>query len=413
MRGFAIIGFVNILRPSIRTSRTTDLAFSVVVLTAYFATFSTLREVSSLKLFLLIVFGIGYMSLGVYGYGYVARGHSMNLRLLYFALQIPLGGLIIFFSQGTGVNVMVLLPLVGHSVLLLADTWRYVVNVVILLAYTVAVYLITGSVAETWSGLLLFFAGQVFIVVFTQMAVDEERAREKVVGLVEELEAANQRLREFALQVEELAITRERNRLAREIHDGLGHYLTTINIQLKAAQAVLSNDPARAVSAIDTAQNLAQEALVDVRRSVGALRASPEEDLPLDEQLGRLLARCQAAGVEPHLRVIGTPRPLSPQVHLTLYRAAQEGLNNVCKHAQANHLWAELDYSQPGSVRLFLRDNGQGAHTLDGGFGLLGLRERVHLLNGVFRVESQAGNGVTLEIVVPQDDKENSNSAGG
>jgi len=402
-----------VFQSSIRTSRTTDLAFSVVVLTAYFATFSTLREVSTLKLFLLIVFGIGYMALGVYGYGYVARSGSLKQQLIYFGLQIPLGGLIIYFSQGTGVNVMVLLPLVGHSVLLLTDTYRYVVNIIIVLTYVIAVFFITRSLTETWSGVLPFFAGQVFIVVFTQMAVDEERAREKVVDLVMELEGANQRLREYAMQVEELAITRERNRLAREIHDGLGHYLTTINIQLKAANAILASDPAKAEAAIHTAQNLSQEALVDVRRSVGSLRAAVEEDLPLDEQLDRLLARCKVAGIEPNLRVIGKTRPLSPQVHLTLYRAAQEGVNNVCKHARATHLWAELDYSDPASVRLVMRDDGQGAETLEGGFGLLGLRERVNLLNGAFRADSGAGRGVTLEIVVPQDDQENSNSVSG
>jgi signal transduction histidine kinase len=245
------------------------------------------------------------------------------------------------------------------------------------------------------------------------MAVDEERAREKVVGLVKDLEEANQRLRIYAFQVEELATTRERNRLAREIHDGLGHYLTTINIQLKAARAVLMNDPAKAETAIQTAQNLSQEALVDVRHSVAALRAAPEDDLPLEEQMERLLARCEAAGIKPQLTVLGQPRPLSPQVHLTLYRSAQEGVNNVCKHASAANLWAELDYSQPGSIRLLVRDDGQGAESLEGGFGLLGLRERVNLLNGVFHAKSIVGGGVILEIVVPQDENENSNSVGG
>jgi len=201
--------------------------------------------------------------------------------------------------------------------------------------------------------------------------------------------------------VEELTISRERNRLAREIHDGLGHYLTSIYMQIQAARAVADSQPQRAQESLSKAQNLAQEALADVRRSVSALRA-PEEDLPLAQRIGEMLRTCEASGMQAELEVRGTPADLPPAAHLALYRAAQEGLNNACKHAQAKHLWVVLDYTQKNSVSLNIRDDGLGSsENPGGGFGLIGIRERVQLLNGDFRITTRPGGGFLLEITLP------------
>jgi signal transduction histidine kinase len=86
---------------------------------------------------------------------------------------------------------------------------------------------------------------------------------------------------------------------------------------------------------------------------------------------------------------------------LTLYRAAQEGLNNTCKHAQASQIWITLDYSAEEYVRLTVRDDGIGTESTEGGFGLLGLQERVNLLNGELKTTSSFGQGFDLEIKVP------------
>ena len=154
-----------------------------------------------------------------------------------------------------------------------------------------------------------FGAGILFVVVFTQVAVSEQRLRTEAERLAQELGEANRQLREYATQVEELAVARERNRMAREIHDSLGHYLTAVNMQLEAARAVLASDPAKAQDALSKAQGLTREGLADVRRSVAALRVGPADDRPLAEALAALVRESEAAGVPAALDVRGSPRP--------------------------------------------------------------------------------------------------------
>jgi signal transduction histidine kinase len=349
----------------------------------------------------MIGLGVGYIAIGIYGYSFAVRSGRLANHLVYFAVQLVLGGSIVYLGQGIGFTAMVLLPLAGHSVVLLPRGWRLAVNIAIVLTYALSLDLFPANWSLVWSGLPIFLAGQIFIVVFTQMAVSEERARSEVEQLVLELEAANQRLRDYSLQVEELAITQERNRLAREIHDGLGHYLTTIFMQIQAARAVMLRDADKAKDALTKATNLTQEALVDVRRSVAALRGAPADSFSLQEEIQKMLKGCEGAGLTPEMKVVGEPRPLAPQTVLTMYRAVQEGINNACKHARAKRLTVLLDYSQIERVRLMIQDDGVGASSLEGGFGLMGMRERVNMIRGDVSVMTDPGEGFRLEVQVP------------
>jgi signal transduction histidine kinase len=388
-------------RPVMKTGAGADLAFAVVLLASYLATFSALQTASTVEILLMISLGIAYVSIGIYGYGFCARSNSLPVHLAYFAIQIPLGGLIVYLARGAGFNALILLPLAGHSVMLLRLWWMIGANALILSAYVVAVLSFANDWTTVFDGLPIFLAGQVFIVAFTQMAVNEEKARQEVERLATELATANQRLREYAMQVEELAIAKERNRLAREIHDGLGHYLTTVHMQIRAAQAVMKNDPQRSMEIMHTAQNVTQEALADIRRSVGALRLTAGETLPLTDEMRKMLLGYEMAGLKTGLNIIGQPRHLAPKSHLTLYRALQEGLSNINKHAAASQVSVKLDYSNEKWVRLAIEDDGRGTNQFDGGFGLMGLRERAILLEGEFKVTSSPGNGFKLEIGVP------------
>lgn len=385
----------------IRTGGGTDLAFAVVVLASYLSIFSNIREITSLELALMIGLGMTYLTLGIYGYGVVARLDWLPASLAYFFIQLALGGTIIYLGEGTGLNAMVLLPLAGHAVVLLPQRWTYVTNLLIILTYIGAVYLFSRSWTVVQDGFLIFIAGLVFIVVFTQMAVGEEKARGEAERLYKELREANQRLREYVSKVEELAISKERNRLAREIHDGLGHYLTTIFMQIQAGRAIMERDMAKAAELYEKAQNQTQEALLDVRRSVAALRDDPDEGKPLEEQIPHALQSLEVVGVKTEFIQLGVPRELSPLAHLTLYRAVQEGVNNACKHAKATNFMVTLDYRDPNKVRLMLCDDGVGASKMDGGFGLLGIEERVNLLGGDLNIETSPGNGFKIEMVVP------------
>jgi signal transduction histidine kinase len=201
--------------------------------------------------------------------------------------------------------------------------------------------------------------------------------------------------------VEELATTKERNRLAREIHDSLGHYLTVVNVQIGAAQAILDQDRPRALDHLAKAQALTQDGLAEVRHSVAALRASPIESRPLPEALTKLTEQWNAAGLCAKFELAGTIRPLTPQANLTLYRAAQEALTNVGKHAHATSVDLHLDYRDQRSVKLRIEDDGAGSDNSEGGFGLLGVRERVQQLSGAVRVRTDSGKGFALEVELP------------
>ncbi len=193
---------------------------------------------------------------------------------------------------------LILLPLAGQSVLLLRSMWMYVPAILSAGVYAFSI----NAYAQNWqialSALPVYVAGVFFIMIFTQVAVGEEQARHEVNRLIGDLEAANARLREFANQVEDLTIIKERNRLAREIHDGLGHYLTTIHMQIQAALAVIERDPQTGYTMLEKAQTLSQEALQEVRRSVNALRSSTEESLPLRNRIERLLEDGQTSGLK-------------------------------------------------------------------------------------------------------------------
>ncbi len=318
----------------------------------------------------------------------------------YLAAQLPLAAIILYLSQYAAFIAIILFPLVSQAFATLPRRQALLASALVLAAGAVPIALLTGWRTAVLNVPILL-AGIVFVAVFTEVAQREHAARGEIERLATELRTANQQLRLYSAQVEELATAKERNRLAREIHDSLGHYLTVINVQLEAAQAVLESSPARARDALAKAQALAQEGLADVRRSVAALRAAPTGDRPLPEAVGLLADEARAAGIVTHYQVLGTPRALPPQTELTLYRAAQEALTNVRKHARASRADLRLDYARPDCVRLMVQDNGVGAREPAGGFGLLGVRERVQLLGGRVTIETAAGEGFRLEIETP------------
>ena len=392
-------------RRSFLAGRSGDLGFLVVVIAAYLSALSALaylrRTVGPGEVAVMAAAGLAYLVLGTYGFARCRRAGSRRASLIYFAVQIALATTVIYLTRG-GWIWLILLPLAGQSVVLLPRRWVLAVCALLLLAVVLPIGLGRrgGWEAATVIG-LLFLTGIVFVVVFTQVAVNERRARAEVERLAAELAEANAKLREYAAQVEELATAKERNRLAREIHDSLGHYLTVINVQLEAARAVMESDRGRAREALHKAQSLAQEGLGDVRRSVAALRASPTDNRPLPEAIAALVDECRAAGLVMELTVTGEARPLGPQAELTLYRAAQEGLTNIRKHSRASYAHLTLDYSAPARVRLRVRDDGAGGAEPGRGFGLFGIRERAQPLGGHVHIRTAPGQGFTLEVELP------------
>jgi signal transduction histidine kinase len=374
-----------------------NIAFAIVVCASYAsgtaAIFYSHRPVSRFEAAVLLTLGIAYLFVGTYGFTRVRESRSLLAGVVYFAIQLSLGATLIRLRGSTGELSLILLPLAGQTALILPI---YLTVLLCLSIYTILVmpFLLRGRWIDAIALAVIYGTGIVFVAVFTRVAASERDARNA-------LAEANQLLRDHASQVEELATTKERNRLAREIHDSVGHYLTVVNVQIGAARTMLDQDRSRALEHLATAQSLTQEGLAEVRHSVAALRASPTESRPLPEALTSLVDQWRAAGLNASFRQSGTVRTLRPQSNLTLYRAGQEALTNIAKHANATIVSVRLNYVED-RTRLTIEDNGVGATDSEGGFGLLGIRERVQLLNGSVRVSTDAGKGFILEVEVPE-----------
>lgn len=360
-------------------------------------------EFSAAALAAATLLGVVYLALSLLGMERWSAALGRYTKIAYFVVMLALMLAIELLVAGSTGMWLIAMPLVATATLELRGLWRWIVYLIVMAGFALPIYVATGSRQAAFLAVLTFSPAIVFVIVFVQLAERAERAQLEAERLAQQLDAANQSLAAYAVQAEELATTQERNRLAREIHDNLGHYLTVVGVQIRAARAVMERDPARARAALDKAAQLTQEGLDAVRRSVAALRESPLGGRALPEALAALADETQAAGIVTTLSVTGEPRPLDPRVELTLYRAAQEGLTNARRHARASRVDIVLDYTDPDAASLSLRDNGIGADPdrLQPGFGILGLEERARQLGGTLTVETSPGHGFGLCLVVP------------
>lgn len=227
---------------------------------------------------------------------------------------------------------------------------------------------------------------------------------------VNRLMVAHTQLQEYSAQIEELSIIRERNRIARDIHDTLGHALTLLAVQLETAmQLEMRGDP-RLHEELLAARRVAKDCLTEVRHSVEALRPEEASASPLQEQLRGLVMEFETTCPQTTitLDMDEATHPLHPEVSLTLYRCAQEALTNIRKHAKATKVLLRLTTSggQKDQVELTVLDNGRGCPSVNehgpSGFGLLGMGERVALLDGTLRAGPEPKNGWRIEVVLPR-----------
>jgi signal transduction histidine kinase len=261
------------------------------------------------------------------------------------------------------------------------------------------------------SGIAIFLKtvipGIFFALLLTVVLERYARQTRRAEGLLGELKAANAALEAARQKETDLAVAEERVRLARDIHDGLGHHLTVLSIQLQAASKLVDRNPPAAAEAIQVCRAETQAALEEVRHSVGVMRAGPADCRSLPETLA-LLAQSfdQHTGIRASFTCAGDPVEVSAPARETLYRAAQEGLTNAQKHAKnVRQVTARLAY-ETAAIRLIISDDGQtpaGAPPAAGpGFGLAGLRERVTRLGGSFSSGPGPTGGFEIEICLPK-----------
>ncbi|MBI4780185.1 MAG: sensor histidine kinase [Oscillatoriophycideae cyanobacterium NC_groundwater_1537_Pr4_S-0.65um_50_18] len=239
----------------------------------------------------------------------------------------------------------------------------------------------------------------VLILLLVNALITERQSREK-------LTVAHDQLRQYALRVENLAMAQERARIAREIHDSVGHALTGLNLQMEGALKLWDSDPEQSHLFLREAKQLGSTALQEVRRSVSAMRSDPLQGQVLSKAIATLTEDFQrTTGIQPQCQ-IQLSRSLPPEMSTALYRIIQEALTNIRKHAKATEVEIQLRVTsdlQPAMLYLMIQDNGSGFQLAANrtGFGLQGMHERTIALGGHLQIDTQPSKGCRITVQIP------------
>jgi signal transduction histidine kinase len=277
--------------------------------------------------------------------------------------------------------------------------WLALMCVLLALALFVAY-----GLREAVSYVPIYVAGPLIMGIAVRESRKAEAERVKSEDLLGRLTEANRRLREYAEQAEDTATTQERARLARDLHDAATQTVFSMNLTAEAARIALAQEPSRVSGMLERLQELARDALAEMRALIDQLRPQSIEDLGLVKTLQRHIAlRERRDGMKVTLRVEGAECG-DLAVKDALFRSAREALSNVLKHAGVNEAGITIRFDS-NAVILRVSDTGRGfdpiAATRTESFGLISLRERVVSHHGSVDIRSAPGKGTEVEVRFP------------
>jgi signal transduction histidine kinase len=295
------------------------------------------------------------------------------------------------------------LPVLFVALALVA--WEYQLTQVIFFSIAMTVLelgLILLSPVDYQNSYVFFFIAIIRTITFVATGIFINllvtRLREQQASLRD----ANANLGHYASTLEQLTVSRERNRLARELHDTLAHSLTALSVSLETVKAYFDIDKEKTRELIDKSLDATRQGVDETRRALKALRASSLEDMGLTLAIQRD-AESAAARYGLNLTLDLQPMPsLSPDVEQTIYRVAQESIENIVNHSRAKNFNVHL--SNNGHTTLTVQDDGIGfdsnAKGPTGHFGLVGMHERAELAGGELKIESQKGKGTQVVLTI-------------
>ena len=299
-----------------------------------------------------------------------------------------------------------MLPFVVIALLLVAWQYKWQYILLIILGIT----LVNAGVSWSFSALnpmpfqgslnTTFIQTVVFLAVGLSISYLMSRLREQQ----QSLEKANIDLKHYASTLEHLTVSRERNRMARDLHDTLAHTLSGLSVQLEAVKAYWDVDQQMARSVLEKSVEAAHSGLAETRRALKSLRAGPLDDLGLTAALRKMVEDAASRlNLKLELLISDNLPAFSPDVEQVVYRITQEALNNVAQHANAKNLTVKLLFNEQQTM-LLIYDDGVGfdiekvnkmSH-----FGLAGIKERAQLIGGKLSIISKAGEGTTIQVVI-------------
>jgi len=330
----------------------------------------------------------------------LARGAPLDRRLAFalvavgIALTVPLVLLHREFGGVTFADIGIIAFVMGG--------WAGIVPGALLGVLFLYVDGALGSISAPRTGSDVLSVVSTMAITYSLAALIRQRTeRDRLIAELREangqLQHAHQQLRLAHAREIELAALRERNRLARDMHDSLGHALVLIAIKIEAGQRLQTVDPVRATAEWEETKTLVRSTMADLRHSIAGLRLPALQEQPFREALTELGFELERiAGVTVTIQAPGEVDLLDRPIHEALYRVVQEALANVAKHAGAQHADVQLE-RHDHAVRLEIADDGVGLaaapHSGGGHYGVTGMRERVEALGGTLTLGPREGTG--------------------
>lgn len=241
----------------------------------------------------------------------------------------------------------------------------------------------------------------VMFAVYCIYIINQQRATiQEVNKLYSELEDVNAQLQEYAQMTEKMTQTRERNRLAREIHDTIGHVLTEIVMGLDACLTIIDLSPEKTKHQLEVISNVARTGIKDVRRSVSALRPDALERLNLKFAIQKMISDMTGlTDVKVYFSCEDIALKFDEDEEMAIYRVIQESITNAMRHGEAGTIWITIK-QKDGVLKLQIRDNGKGCKEIKSGFGTKHIRERIGMLGGTVTFDGSDGFSVNAEIPI-------------
>ena len=394
-----------------------------------------------LNILFLLIFGI---------IGLKIPSHNNFYKILYTVLEF---GLIIIASFAGGILLVGLLYiiLIARNCLMFRSISRYILNGLAIVLSLVTqlqriktVQNIQPLAIEQQYAIAIFASvltlgiGTIFMQMAITALVNEFQSRQKLSLANEQLAIANAQLSQYALKIEELATVQERNRIARDIHDSVGHALTVLNLHLEAAVKIWQTDPTEATEFLIEAKQLASNALKEVRQSISTLRADPLAELSLEDAIFSLAEEFKRSSNISPTCLIDLKLPIKPEVKIAIHRITQEAFTNIFKHAEATEVKITLKTqnqtsqdlptnsttnvigmqgsnlqtlpisnesvnSKSNTLQLIIYDNGKGFKPNQNttGFGLESMRDRTLAIGGTFNMATAPNSGCKITATFP------------
>ena len=322
----------------------------------------------------------------------------MHISMTYLSIHTPDRSALLFLMQ----------PILVLFIPLVVVSWQYTMKEVVgfsIATFCIDIVLVYANYHYLKTSFFIpilgtsFMRTVVFLLVGNMIVSMMNLQRHQKDKLIQ----ANERITRYATTLEQLTTSRERNRMARELHDVLAHTMSGVAVELEGVRTILRSDPDQAEQLLGHSLGAVRAGLTETRRSLQALRATPLEDLGLGLAITNLAESIDSrAETKVTFRIDKKINNYPVEVQHCFYRVAQEALSNIDIHARASHVEITLQQQENG-LRLYIRDDGVGfdlnQNSVAQKYGLLGMRERAEMIQGKLNIESQPGKGtqITLE----------------